>query len=160
MSSGYSRLILSVPHLMQRNIGECLVGCVGMALTYTGRSFSYQRVTKLLNVHPGGAYFSNVRNLETLGVSVVLNHGGIDQLFAHLQQDRPIIVPVKTGELSYWCNHPLQFENTSHAIVVIGIDAEQIYVNDPALLQAPVFVSHGDFELARIEYDELYAVLN
>lgn len=155
----FSRAILPVPHLVQHNTGECLVACVGMVLSYRGRPFSYKRVTKLLDVREYGAYFSNVRNLETLGVRVLLSNGGIEQLYAHLQQSLPLVVPVKTGELPYWRNNPLQFENTSHAIVVVGIDTEQIYVNDPALPQAPIQVPHGDFDLARIEYNDLFAAI-
>jgi hypothetical protein len=50
-------------------------------------------------------------------------------------------------------------ENTSRAIVVVGIDTERIYVNGPALPQAPIQAPHGDFDLARIAYDDLFAVI-
>jgi hypothetical protein len=48
---------------------------------------------------------------------------------------------------------------TNHAIVVVGLDDEFVYVHDPAFAVAPIQVSHGDFELAWQEWDEFYAVL-
>src|SRR5262249_35926777 len=109
MSLSFSRIVLPVPHLLQHKTGECLVACVGMSFAYIGKAFSYRQVTKLLNVREFGAYFSNIRRLETLGVSVLVNNGSMELLYPHLQQNHPLIVPVKTGELSFWRNHPLQF---------------------------------------------------
>lgn len=71
----------------------------------------------------------------------------------HLQSGQPCIAFVKTGELPYWKR------NIDHAIVVVGIDDTHIYLNDPDLPTAPTRVSIGDFDLAWLERDEMYAVL-
>jgi hypothetical protein len=34
-----------------------------------------------------------------------------------------------------------------------------VYLNDPAFVQAPMQVSIGDFDLAWLEHDEKYAVI-
>jgi hypothetical protein len=39
------------------------------------------------------------------------------------------------------------------------MDDTHVYLNDPALPNAPILVSRGDFELAWLERDEFYAVL-
>jgi hypothetical protein len=65
----------------------------------------------------------------------------------------PVITPVKTRELPYWD------EDTDNAVVVVGMDAQFVYLNDPALETAPIQVSQGDFGLAWLEHDEMYAVL-
>jgi uncharacterized protein YvpB len=60
---------------------------------------------------------------------------------------------VQTIELPYWS------EPTDHALVVTGLDKTSIYLNDPAFANAPIQVPHGDFDLAWLERDEMYATL-
>ena len=50
-------------------------------------------------------------------------------------------------------------ESTLHAVVVVGMDDQHVYLNDPGFPEAPVKVSHGDFGLAWLERDEFYAAL-
>lgn len=40
------------------------------------------------------------------------------------------------------------------------MDAQSVYLNDPAFANAPIQVSQGDFQLAWLEHDEFYAVLS
>ncbi len=60
---------------------------------------------------------------------------------------------MKTRELPYWD------EATNHAVLVVGLDKAPVDVNDPQFSNAPIKVSRGDFDLAWLEWDELYAVL-
>ena len=50
-------------------------------------------------------------------------------------------------------------ERTGHAVVVVGIDDEMVYLNDPAFANAPQVVSHGDLLLAWLEMEEYYAII-
>jgi hypothetical protein len=124
-----------------------------MVLRYLGVSATYRRLLGLLRIESHGALLSSLKALEALGVSVTFRTGTLTELHQHLLNDQPPITLVLTGELPYWN------ESTLHAVVVIGLDDRHIYVNDPALPEAPIPVSHGDFELAWLERDELYAVL-
>jgi len=54
---------------------------------------------------------------------------------------------------SYWN------EAVSHAIVVIGIDGETVYINDPAFAVAPQLIHLNEFIAAWTEKDFLYAVI-
>ncbi len=68
--------------------------------------------------------------------------------------ERPTdIAFVNTACLSYWP------EATRHAVVVVGLDAERVYLNDPFFDAAPQYTSRLEFELAWDEFDNAYAVL-
>jgi len=66
-----TQVILPVPHVPQRQQGECLAACAAMMLLYLDLTVRYDRLLKLLRVRTGiGAPISNVRHLEKLGVTV------------------------------------------------------------------------------------------
>jgi len=123
-----------------------------MVLTYMGRYVSYERLLKLLRVRSNiGAPASNIRLLEKLDVQVLYQPGTQEMLYKHLVKNQPCIAFMDTGELPYW------HERTAHAIVVAGLDDRSIYLNDPAFPDAPLQISHGDFDLAWLEWDEYYS---
>jgi uncharacterized protein YvpB len=107
----------------------------------------------LLDIQWFGAPFFNIRLLEQIGVKVTYHQGTLVELKEHLEHNRPLIVPVATSELPYTA------EQTNHALVVLGMDENYVYVNDPAFRVAPIPVPLGDFELAWLERDEYYVVL-
>lgn len=74
-------------------------------------------------------------------------------LHAHLEGGRPPIVFVNTGELPYWD------ANVDHAVVLIGMDSTHAIVNDPFFTRAPISIPLGDFDLAWLEHNEMYAVI-
>jgi len=159
MNWPFPPLVLPVIHLTQQRSGDCLVACAGMLLTYAGKSFNYQRVAQQLKTRDFGTVFSHIRQLTARGVTVLVEHGDIDQLYQELRQNRPCAVAVNTAELPHWYNDPTHNEEVGHAVVVIGIDAEMVYLNDPEFTVAPLRVPLAEFQLARIDFDELYAVL-
>ena len=55
------------------------------------------------------------------------------------------------GELPSW---DIQIE---HALVVTGLDEGNIYVNAPAFTVASILMPQGDFDLAWLAQEELYA---
>jgi hypothetical protein len=70
-----------------------------------------------------------------------------------LRQDLPPIALVFTGQLPYWDR------STPHAVVVIGMSREQIFMHDPAHEQPGIAVAHGDFHLAWDEMGNRFALL-
>ncbi|MCX6045817.1 MAG: cysteine peptidase family C39 domain-containing protein [Chloroflexi bacterium] len=147
--------LLAVSHWKQRKPADCLVACTAMVLEYLQVPTPYDRLTRLLRTMPIGTLFRNLRYLEaSLGLSVTVGYGNLQLLEAHLETGLPIIVSVNTELLSYWNN-----QATIHALVVIGMDEEQIYVNDPAAEAAPKAIPRAEFELAWFEEKELYAVI-
>jgi ABC-type bacteriocin/lantibiotic exporter with double-glycine peptidase domain len=148
-------MILPVPHLHQPERGGCLAACAAMVLTYMRIRANYHQLLKLLQVQkPYGTPFPKIRRLEQLKVTVLFGQSNLANLPTFLSNDQPIIVPVQTSELPYWTEH------TDHAVVVVGIDPQFIYLNDPAFSNAPIQVPLGDFDLAWLARDEYYAVLS
>jgi ABC-type bacteriocin/lantibiotic exporter with double-glycine peptidase domain len=155
MSLPPSSILLPVAHVPQRHHGDCLVACAAMVLTYLGRPVAYNRLLKTLGVEPDvGAPFSNLHNLARLNITVIYEQGTFAQLYRFLSSGWPCIVPVRSGELPYWMNI-----NTDHAVVVVGMEAASVYLNDPAFTTAPIQVALGDFELAWFERGEHYTIL-
>lgn len=145
---------LPVPHRTQRHKADCLVACVAMVLDYLEKPIDYERLTGLLDIEPDiGGQASNVRHLSVLGISVYYGTGTLDDLARYIAQDIPCIAFVNTANLSYWP------EASRHAVVVVGWDAERVYLNDPFFEAAPQSISHLEFELAWEEFDNAYAVL-
>jgi len=144
-------VLLSVRHIQQRNPGECLAVCAAMVLDYMGLDVDYARLLQLLRITEDGTLFSYIREIEKLGVSVIYKQGTLAEIHEHLSNDRPCIALVATGELPYWN------EDTDHALVVVGPNDQHVYVNDPGAETAPIAVTHGDFDLAWLARDELYA---
>lgn len=149
-----ARIILPIPHLQQQDRGECLAACAAMVLAYLGVSVTYKRLLTLLRVRRLiGAPASNIRELEQLGITVIYQQGTFTEISHHLTNDRPCITFVKTSELPYWD------EDCDHAVVVVGLDDDFVYLNDPVFPDAPIQVSRGDFDLAWLGRDEFYAVV-
>ena len=152
-------ILLPVSPFKQKQQADCLAACCAMVLTYLQIEIPYQRLLGLLKVQTFGSIFHHLKNLEVLGVSVLIGEGDIDRLKHYLSLGLPVIVFVDTGELqSYWV------EQTNHAVLVVGFDetantSSLIYLNDPEFLEAPKSVSLAEFELAWLEKDYLYAVI-
>lgn len=108
-----------------------------------------------MNIQSYGAPAGNIRQLTQLNLKVTYSQTVITGLETMLQQGQPVIVFVRTGELPHWTY------STDHALVVVGYDDEQIFVNDPdrKAEEMPIAVTRGDFELAWIERDYYYALV-
>lgn len=151
-----SPIRLSVPIVGQQDAGECLAACVAMVYAYFNIQASYAQLLKALKIEKGlGAPFYQIRSLEDTGISVTYQDDGtLEELYELLAAGWPVIVSVDTRELPYWQN-----VSTRHVIVVVGMDRNNIYVNDPEFPETPIKTSIGDFDLAWLAQGEQYAVL-
>ncbi len=150
-----SYVLLPIDHLQQRALGECLVACAAMLLGYYDIPYNYDRLVRLLRIQrPYGTAFSNIVELANQKIGVAYGQGTIAGLHAHLVNGDPCIASVQTGQLPYWNKL-----NTYHAVVVVGMSSDFVYLNDPAMPMAPLQVPLGDFDLAWLDQDEYYAVM-
>lgn len=145
---------LSVSHQKQQQQADCLVACVAMVLRYLQIPFRYERLLKVLETERHGTVFSKLENLQALHLSIQVQEGDFTQLTETLAIGLPIIVAVNTGELtSYWQTA------VAHAVVVVGMDHEFIYVNDPVLDDGPQRITVAEFDLAWLEMENLLCVI-
>ena len=144
-------ILLPVSHRRQNQQADCLAACAAMVVDYLQVAITYPRLLRLLRVDVIGTPFRNLRHLESLGLTVRIAEGSLLVLREHLERGLPVIVAVDTAQLPYWQ------EATDHAIVVVGMDDQQVYVNDPDIATAPQVISLAEFELAWLEKDYLYA---
>jgi ABC-type bacteriocin/lantibiotic exporter with double-glycine peptidase domain len=146
--------LLAVSHQPQRQESDCLAACSAMVLNYLHVPYTYPQLLRLLQIQAFGAWFRNIQFLQSLGLSVVIGYGDVEILEVYLDVGLPIIAYVDTGFLtSYWR------ESTNHAVVVIGIEDESIYLNDPFFQAAPQILSLNEFLPAWIEQKQLYAAV-
>ena len=145
---------LSVSHQQQQQQSDCLAASASMVLEYLHIRVDYKRLIRLLRVGPIGTAFGNLAELRRLGVTVLIESGTSADVRRFLASGLPVIVFLDTAELAYW-----KYEHTDHAAVVIGIDEQNVRLNDPEFREAPQVCSIGEFKLAWLEKDNLFAVI-
>ena len=147
-------VVLPVPFIEQKRDGDCLPACAAMVLRYLNVPFRYGWLLRILETQRGvGTQISNIRHLQRLKIRVTYQTGDLNRLYTHLLNSQPAIVPVMSGELPY------QEEDFSHVVVLVGLDQQYAYIHDPNENEPAIRILHGDLALARIEFDEAYAVL-
>ncbi len=116
--------LLDVPlHRMQQG-ADCLAACAAMVLDYIGHPMAYPELLHLLDVGEYGAPASRITRLASRSTEVEYGEGTLERLEAYINDDRPVIVLVRTGELTYW--HDV---DTFHSVVVVGYDQTHVFVN-------------------------------
>ncbi len=145
--------LLQVPHFKQNHLGSCLPAAVRMILEYLGHTFRESEIAERLGTKSFGTPAPNLSRLEKLGFSIFYGSGTLANIRSHIQNGVPCLTFVQTGDFPYWD------ENTAHVVVVVGIDEEQIYVNDPAFENAPQTIPIDYFLLAWSEFDHRFGVI-
>ncbi len=146
--------LLPISHRRQQQEADCLAACAAMTLNYLHVPIRYDRLVRLLNIRTHGAAFANLRRLSSLGLNVLIAEGDMMQLQQLLAAGFPPLVAVATRELSYWT------EDTDHAVVVVGLSDDDVYLHDPELAAGPTAVPRMEFESAWLEEDYRFAVLS
>jgi ABC-type bacteriocin/lantibiotic exporter with double-glycine peptidase domain len=145
--------LLSVSHLQQRSQADCLPICAQMVLDFLGKPIPYHTLVKLFETRSFGTPFRNIQRLEQLDVSVTIDACSIDEITVFLRTNLPVIVSVDTADLKYWP------QATDHVVVVTGVDAEFVYVNDPSLNRGHRPVPRSEFALAQLTFHHFCAIL-
>lgn len=148
-------LLSGIRSKQQQDDLDCLVVCCQMVLSYLGIDKDETWLWKQLrsdSITP----FSKVKNLAAeLGLAVELSSWQDDlTLFApFIEVGLPVIVAVNADITSQWPYY------RDHAVIVVGFDDTQVFVNDPAQSEAPLAVDIDTFLLAWANRDYEYGVI-
>jgi len=139
----------------QQEESDCLAACAAMMLRAVNIDLPYSTLLSVLGIKPWGAPHRNILNLAKLSpnISVTYQQGEIPDLRRVLDRGLPPVAFVWTGELPYWST------DVWHAVVLVGYDDQNFYVNDPVFPIPAQPVTVGDFDLAWLAYDSYYAVI-
>ena len=121
-----------------------------MVSAYYGRSDSQANVARWLGTTAIGTPARNITRLEGYGFEVIYQEGSLQFLIDALERETPCIVFLRTGDLPYWT------VDTAHAVILVGLAAEQAYLHDPFFSDAPKAVPIDALMLAWSSFD--YAV--
>jgi len=145
---------LDVPHRTQSKEAGCLPACAEMILASFGHLMDQKDLARLPGTSWLGTPSSNVRRLASLGYAVAYGEASLEEIATYLEQEIPVIAFVRTSDLPYWQT------DTAHAVVVVGIDEHQVYVNDPYIAEAPQPIPQEAFLLAWARQDYTFAVVS
>lgn len=146
---------LPVPHRLQKEDGYCLPACVEMVLAYIGIYQSQEKIGKKLGLRPRlGVPGFKIKELDSRQLITTYAEGTLSEIALSLQKQVPVIALVQAGELPHWLGVQSQ-----HAVVVVGIQEQNMAILDPAVETHPIGVPIGDFMLAWLEMDNRYATI-
>lgn len=123
---------LKVPHLRQTEAGWCLPACVAMVAAYWQQPLLQDDLARWLDTRGVGTPSTRIQRLTQRGFEVIYKTGSLAELESWIGQGVPCILFLRTGELPYW-----QID-TPHAVVLVGLEADQVYLFDSAVDIAPV----------------------
>lgn len=146
--------LLNVPLRRMQQEADCLAACVAMVLDHIGHPVAYPELLRLLGLGEFGAPAGRLARLASHAVAVEYGEGTWEMLEAIIDDDQPVLVLVRTGELPYW--HGV---DTFHSVVIVGYDQTHVFVNDPYFADAPQMVTRADFLLAWLEMGYRYAAI-
>ena len=126
-----------------------------MVLAFQGIIRGEEELCRLLDTQPAGTPVLNLLllNQHLVRCHVEVDSASFDDLAQWLQEDSPPISFVSTGLLSYWQAECL------HALVVVGIEEQQVFVHDPAFDAAPLTIPRDEVLAAWGELSHLAARL-
>lgn len=144
--------LLRVSHRQQTKDGDCLPTCVEMVLDFQKVNVNKRRLRRTLRSKWFGTPFENVK--YPTNYKVTFGHFLPDEIHNYLAAKLPVIAGIRTGDLTYWNN-----EDTDHVVVILGMNQEFVIVNDPILSFGEKRIPMTEFELARIAFNDLCAVI-
>ena len=145
---------LPVPLHRQQSEGDCLPVCAQMVLAYWELPGDRQDLITQLGADPDvGTPGSRVLRLQSSTLSVAYQRADERDLRHWISQRVPVIMLVDTAQLPYWSRR------CAHAVVLVGLEGDAAYVNDPAFEAAPLAVALADLLLASDNMGNLVAVI-
>ena len=131
--------LLNVPHYKQEFNYSCIAACARMVLAHYGQTVDESELRQLLDTQPTGTRARNLESLASLGFKLLLEPSSLAHLIEALEAGLAPIVFLDTGHLDYWD------VDCAHVTVLVGLDEEAVYLNDPFFESAPQRTSLSGF---------------
>ena len=148
-------MLLPVPHHVQTHRKTCLPACAMMVMGFQGVTTTESELAEYFETQEEGTRLDHVLRLNSLPTveSAALDQLDFESLHSLLTVGVPPIVYLWTAALSNW------HVATIHAVVVVGSDGNNVYVNDPYFDDAPHAIPREEFEQAWDAVDRWSAVI-
>jgi len=144
---------LKVPYFQQELDYSCVAACVRMVLAHYGDLRTEAELRSLLDTKPAGTRAGNIMRLSNPTLEVHLRTSNMAELQKVLADNQPPIVLLQTGFLEYWN------VDIFHAVVLVGLDATTVAINDPFFPTAPQTTSLQSFEKSWAQTGQFAAFL-
>jgi len=124
-----------------------------MVLAHYGRLCTEEELRRHLATGPHGTRARELFRIGSLGFDVQVESSSLAQLGSALAAGVPPIVFVETTYLDYWQTR------CDHVVVVVGLDATTVLLNDPFFDSAPQQTALAGFQSAWAVNEHLTAFI-
>jgi len=116
---------MEIPCYKQKKNYTCAVCCLKMVLEYYGKEYEEIELEKMCRTTERGTIAKNVVDTaKRIGFWAAICEGDLEFIRACISSEMPVIVYLRTKYLPWWEYDAI------HAVVVIGIDENYIYLNE------------------------------
>ena len=124
-------------------------------MAYWGEMQTQRQLARQLQlIEGGGTPGSRLQRLASRRWEITYRSGELSDLQQALGNGIPPIVLVQTADLQYWGEL-----NFAHALVMVAMNKDAVWIHDPDQNEAPIKVTLGDFELAWDTMGNLFGLL-
>ena len=139
--------LIEKTHYPQESEYGCIPASIRMVFSAfekgLGERYTELSLINLLGTSQRGSLLENLMRISKLGFQVEVVSSNLSELLAYLQAEKkPVIVVVYAQYIPYLNSDSL------HAVVVVRLDAQNIYFNDPLREEYPMILSHDEFQRA------------
>jgi len=149
--------LLDLPDTRQSTNFSCGASALQSVLMYWGIEYREGTLMELLGTTPENGTNPNdiVRVAQELGLQAELKENlTLDDLKEALEEEVPIIVAGQAWREGEELEKPWsEVWESGHYMVVIGIDEENVYIEDPSLLGSQGFIPREEFLERWHDYD-------
>ena len=146
--------LIKKTHYRQQDKAACIPASLRMVISHfdetLAEALSEADLMRLLGTSSTGSLLEHLPHLSQLGFEASSEESSLTELalFLHLFQT-PVIAVLYAGYVEY-----LQSDSL-HAVVIVGIDEEKVYLNDPLRETRPIVLSIDQFNRAWSFWDNM-----
>lgn len=141
--------LLNLPDTRQSTEYSCGAAAMQAVLSYWGRDIGEEDLRELLNTNSeSGTYPEDiVRVARELGLQSEFEENvTLDEINASLEEGVPVIIDCQAWRSPATKESWKDDWSDGHYMVIIGVDDQNVYFEDPYILGSRGFLSHQEFE--------------